>query len=259
MPKSKRASPHGEGYVMLYRKSLTSAAFQDEKTWKVWSWCVLRANWQGLPLDYSGEQITLKRGQFYTGTFSMIGELRMSKSTAWRHLRKLENWGNVGIETRRGGTVITVLNYDAYQDATRSEFIGDGTEMGNEREMNGKITGNEREQIKKVISKEPKKEGSYIAQPESIESVRNYFLELGESDDSAGWWDHFSAVGWVVGKARSPIRDWKATVRTWIRNGKKWGTNGTTNRNSGGRSGSGSPNKAVGEPGKYAKLSTTSE
>jgi hypothetical protein len=176
MGKSSRASPHGEGYVMLYRKSLTSAAFQDEKTWKVWSWCVLRANWQGLPLDYAGEQIVLQRGQFYTGTFSMIGELGMSKSTIWRHLRKLEKWGNVGIETKRAGTVVTVLNYDSYQDPTRSEFVRDGTETGNEREMNGKITGNEREQIRNKEGKEHKEVKPPVVMPENFSSKEAFVV-----------------------------------------------------------------------------------
>lgn len=255
MPKSSRASPHGEGYIMLYRKSLTSAVFQDAKTWKVWSWCVLRANWQGIPLDYAGEEIVLKRGQFYTGTYSMMGELRMSRSSVWRHLKKLEKWGNIGIETKSHGTVITVINYDVYQDPSRSEFVNDGNEMGTQWEPSGNPAGTQREQIKKERSKEPKevKKRIYTARPKSIGEIRGYFLELGESDDSAAWWDHFEGNGWKVG--RNPMADWKATVRTWIRNGKKWGSNGRTNSGRGRtQSSTGGVRGASTKPGKYSEL-----
>jgi hypothetical protein len=229
MAKSNRPSAHGEGYVMLYRKSLTSAVFQDEKTWKVWSWCVLRANWQTIPIDYCGEEIVLRPGQFYTGTFSMVGELKMSRSTAWRHLKKLQNWGNIGIETVRHGSVITVTNYSLYQDPTRSEFVDDGNEMGNQWETSGKPVGNQREQIR---SKEVKKQRI----PLSLEEAVQLFVERGyvnATTEAEAFWNHYQANGWVIGRGRAPCRDWKAAAANWNKNAKEWagGThNGRINR-----------------------------
>lgn len=217
MGKSERVSHHGEGYIMLYRKSLTSAVFQDEKTWKVWSWCILRANWNSIPIDFDGEQVTLRRGEFVTGSHKMVGELEMSISTVWRHLRKLEKWGNIGIKTGRRFTVITVLNYDVYQDPSRSEFALDGIQTGTYREPSGNLAGTYRQQI---ISKEyeERKEVKKEARPESLESVTTFFSANNASPkDAQDFFDHFSSNGWKVG-GRAPMKDWHAAARKWIRN-----------------------------------------
>ncbi len=58
--------------------------------------------------------------------------------------------------------------------------------------------------------------------PENVEEVRAYFTELGDAPEADVWWDHFSANGFVVGKAKTAMKDWKATCRTWMRNKKKW-------------------------------------
>ena len=36
--------------------------------------------------------------------------------------------------------------------------------------------------------------------------------------------DHYASVGWVVGKARTPMKDWKAAVRQWITRQAQFGT-----------------------------------
>ena len=34
--------------------------------------------------------------------------------------------------------------------------------------------------------------------------------------------DHYEMVGWVVGRARTPMASWRAAVRTWQRNQAEW-------------------------------------
>jgi hypothetical protein len=132
---SDRGSPHGEGYVKVYRKLLTSRAFQDEGTLKVWIWCLLRANYQPVPIEFGGESIDLEPGQFITGTFSASDELRMAKSRVWRILDKLKKWGNIEVKSGNRFTVITVCNYYEYQN------------LGTLRELSGKLSGNKREPV----------------------------------------------------------------------------------------------------------------
>jgi hypothetical protein len=115
VPMSKRYSPHGQGYILVFRKMLTSTAFQDEGTLKVWIWCLLRANFHPQPLDWGGEQVELKRGEFVTGRISAAEELRMSPSRVYRLLKKLESWGNISLKSNTHFTVVSVLQYDDYQ------------------------------------------------------------------------------------------------------------------------------------------------
>lgn len=54
--------------------------------------------------------------------------------------------------------------------------------------------------------------------PPSVEQVRAYCLERGNSVDPQKFVDHYEASGWVRGKSK--VKDWKACVRTWEGNQK---------------------------------------
>ena len=54
----------------------------------------------------------------------------------------------------------------------------------------------------------------------SVEEVAAYCLERKNGIDAAYWWDSYERTGWVVGKNRTPMVDWKAAVRTWENNRK---------------------------------------
>ena len=54
----------------------------------------------------------------------------------------------------------------------------------------------------------------------TVEEVREYCAERGNTIDPEYFCDYYDSVGWVVGKNR-PMKDWKAAVRTWERNEKK--------------------------------------
>ena len=56
-----------------------------------------------------------------------------------------------------------------------------------------------------------------VFKPPTIEEVRAYCLERGNSVDAERWHNHYRANGWMVGKSK--MVDWKAAVRTWERNG----------------------------------------
>ena len=52
--------------------------------------------------------------------------------------------------------------------------------------------------------------------PPSLEEVRAYCQERGNSVDAQRFVDYYGANGWKVGK--NPMKDWKAAVRTWENN-----------------------------------------
>lgn len=49
----------------------------------------------------------------------------------------------------------------------------------------------------------------------TVEEVVAYCLERKNGIDARAWWDAYQRCGWVVGKNKSPMRDWRAAVRTW--------------------------------------------
>jgi hypothetical protein len=54
----------------------------------------------------------------------------------------------------------------------------------------------------------------------TIEEIKQYCLERGNSIDSEHFYNHYETIGWMIGKNK--MKDWKAAIRTWERNQIKW-------------------------------------
>jgi hypothetical protein len=60
----------------------------------------------------------------------------------------------------------------------------------------------------------------------SLEEIKAYCEEKKSDIDPQAFFDYYNKVGWVYGKNKLPIKDWKACVSTWERNNKKYGSSG---------------------------------
>jgi len=104
-----------EGYIKLYRKSLESIIFTSDKGWKVWTWCLLKANHEKNTFFLGRKEVEVGPGQFVTGRNIMASELSMSGSTAWWWLLELEKQFCVDIKKTPKYSIITVLKWKDYQ------------------------------------------------------------------------------------------------------------------------------------------------
>lgn len=57
--------------------------------------------------------------------------------------------------------------------------------------------------------------------PPTVDEVRAYCQERGNSIDPQRFVDHYTSNGWIVGKTK--MKDWKAAVRTWEQREKPLG------------------------------------
>ena len=55
----------------------------------------------------------------------------------------------------------------------------------------------------------------------TLEQIKEYCLERKNNVDSERFFNYYEANGWVQGKSRKPIKDWKACIRTWEQTDKK--------------------------------------
>lgn len=106
------------GYVLLARALLDSDLMdQSPLVIKLWVWLLLNANWQ--------DRKQLKRGQLVTTIGAM--QEAMSHYAGWRKVRPspdqirsaygaLTDTARITVRRTTRGVVITVLNYDTYQD-----------------------------------------------------------------------------------------------------------------------------------------------
>ena len=54
----------------------------------------------------------------------------------------------------------------------------------------------------------------------TLEEIKAFCDERKNSVDPQAFFDYYEKVGWVYGKNKIAIKDWKACVRTWERNDK---------------------------------------
>lgn len=104
-----------DGWIKLHRKSLESRVFSDAALWRLWTWCLLKAN--HAPGFFCGEEIL--PGSFATGTRVAGDALGLSPSTVHRGLKKLAEWSMVELKVKRGYTVVTICNYATYQESNQ--------------------------------------------------------------------------------------------------------------------------------------------
>lgn len=64
--------------------------------------------------------------------------------------------------------------------------------------------------------KKPSKSKTVFTKP-SLEHIRAYCAERNNNIDPDQFFDRMETCGWVYGKNKHPVRDWKACIRTWER------------------------------------------
>lgn len=55
----------------------------------------------------------------------------------------------------------------------------------------------------------------------TIQEISDYCIERKNRIDPNSFYDSNESKGWVVGKNRTPMKDWKAAIRTWENNNKQ--------------------------------------
>jgi len=113
-------SDDGPTYILLSRTILNSEVFASEKVLKVWIWCLCRANWYpqwvSLKIGKGTQSIKVDRGQFLFGRHTASQALCIDGSTVYRIIKKLEEMGNITINSNNQYSIVSVVNYDDYQD-----------------------------------------------------------------------------------------------------------------------------------------------
>jgi biotin operon repressor len=107
------------GYLKLWRSSLDSEVFASEPLWKLWSWCLLKTTYKKRKTSFASGKgkltIHLNPGQFIFGRYKASEELDTSPSTVWKRMKKLEQIGNITIQSNSQYSIITLCNWATYQ------------------------------------------------------------------------------------------------------------------------------------------------
>ncbi|WP_297132984.1 transcriptional regulator [Terrisporobacter sp.] len=103
------------GYIKLYREVINSDIFENEKLFKIFIWCLVRATHKEREQRIGRQTIILKEGQFVFGRNKAALELNIAPSTVWDYMKLLENRKTINIKSNNKYSIVTIENWSVYQ------------------------------------------------------------------------------------------------------------------------------------------------
>ena len=127
-----------DGWLKLYRSILDSAVFQDAEVLKVWIWLLCNVAFEQHDTICYGKVIHLKPGQIATGRKKIAQCTDLNENKVYRSLTTLKSLGNIEIKATNKYSIITVVNWDKYQEEN-------GKRTSSEQQTNSKTTTEEQQ------------------------------------------------------------------------------------------------------------------
>jgi hypothetical protein len=231
------------GFVKDYRKGISNPLFSKPLIWHFWTYCRLRANFKDTVIDFNGKPFEVKRGSFIMSLKTASNETGLTAQNIRTAIKILVSHKMIEKSTKeltKQATVITVLNYDVYQQQEEETNKASNKVLTKCQQSPNKVLTidnnvkndkNEEEVIttpKKTRKRKPKTD------PPSPEEIQNFVNSISESTKNLckekgigqlrfkqfaeTCFDHFRSKP-------EQKADWEATVRNWIRNDEKFNRN----------------------------------
>jgi hypothetical protein len=108
-----------------------------------WSWIIATAAYSDTRQDAGGKMVTVKRGQLLTSYRQMSDRTGVPIKTLRLLIGRLQAEDAIGTDTGTGRLLITIRNYDKYQEGGTSKGTGKGTQraqQGHTKETNEQVT-----------------------------------------------------------------------------------------------------------------------
>ena len=129
-------------WIKLYMMDYDEV-YHDSKMLHLWIDILLHAN----PVDYYHHGQLIKRGQCILSLRQVSERCGMAKNTITKYLHLLEECGKIKLDISRKGTLITVENWDKYQNCVSPSVLKIGQEVGQE------VGRNKNKRIKEIKNK----------------------------------------------------------------------------------------------------------
>jgi len=149
--------------------------------------------------------------------FSNLYSVSTRTITDWIKKLELKHYVRTEVETKRyeDGTIKKVRKtYINHIEKEQQDHIEDLPQDHIEENFSYNNTSNINNINKKEIYKEK------VFRKPTLEEVESYCKERNNGIDAEYFIDYYTKIGWVYGKNRIPIKDWKSCIRTWERNKK---------------------------------------
>ena len=113
-----------KGYIKMYRQIIDSDVWCDAYKFKLWSYCLMKACHKPQNVLVGNRIVRLDKGQFITGRSGIEEEYNrnckkedyITGVTLFRWLKLFEKMDMISIDSTNKYSVITVSNWDKYQN-----------------------------------------------------------------------------------------------------------------------------------------------
>jgi len=218
------------GFCLAYREAWTHPAFNNLREAAIWNFLYQNAFWEDGERNFNGHTFLLKRGQIVVSIGFLAKGFGMTDKGVRVVIQKLEKLGMLGKQGASKGTVITICNYDKFQQSIKTE----GEHLGKRGANEGRAEGDNNKQTNKQTTKISKEGVS--TKPPSPPPKNNRGTRLKEDWDIPQEWGEWavSEFNWDVAKViktgekfkdhwlsvvgtKGVKLDWFATWRNWCR------------------------------------------
>ena len=149
---------NNQGWIKLHRKILDSTVYTsgDAHLFQLWIYILLKVNHKKSRFLFNGEEITIKPGSGVFGLNQIVKDLtglknenkpkfKKYRSIYFRRLKLLQNMKNIELKPTNKFTIITVVNWDQYQqNETQVKLKRNSSETQVKTNKNDKNVKNEK-------------------------------------------------------------------------------------------------------------------
>ena len=170
-------------WIKLYMMDYDEV-YHDSKMLHLWIDILLHAN----PVDYYHHGELIKRGQCILSLRQVSERCGMAKNTITKYLHLLEECGKIKLDISRKGTLITVENWDKYQNRVSPSVLKIGQEVGQE------VGRNKNKRIKEIKNKRRLTRQEEIFNSLASKNLDKFYSDVYEKCDAYGF-DRINNLG----------------------------------------------------------------
>lgn len=106
------------GFFKSYRRAFDHPLFSGEQAnrYSAWHWMIAQAAWKPTQHCIRGVMHDVPRGAFFVTVRELMGAWGWGNSKTSGFLKTLEKQDMIRCEIKTGKTLVTICNYDKYQD-----------------------------------------------------------------------------------------------------------------------------------------------
>ena len=185
------------GWVKSYRSKWSNPVFRDYIEVAMWIWMCEEAAWKDTQTRVNGAVFSLKRGQLVVSLSMFETHFKSTRQATRTFLKNLESQHMVNTQKTNKATIVTICNYETYQD-----FENASQHTANTQPTQAQHTANTQANTP-IIDKEVKKK--------EVKKKENKQRALALCDNFEKFWD---AYGFKAGKTTAQKSYEKAVKKT---------------------------------------------